>query len=312
MPASKKWLALAGLVLIVTVTAAGCRGFRRPLGAATPTPAAAESSAVGKGWSLIPTKITKSTAGDLHVDVAARNDTGTWSSMEATGKGATLITKDGKSYPCDTIQVGTGGHYLPPGFQIRGYTLKRNKTQTLYIECKGVEPGTGARLNIPYGFVPGEYDYYAQDKSRVEAFLDVDLDLVTPSLTYPVASAVAPKAQAISEPIAALNKTTLANTGAARAGDGVAFQWKVTNPGEYDTKVHIGEPPIVGSDGIIYGARVSPDIVDQPFAPPKADVEFKTQVAVPADVTGLYLLLSVEQSRERLFANYLIDLTALK
>jgi hypothetical protein len=69
---------------------------------------------------------------------------------------------------------------------------------------------------------------------------------------------------------------------------------------------------VLGSDGIIHGVRVSPDIVDQPFSPPKGEVEFKTVVSVPADVTGLYLLLSVEQSRERLFANYLIDLTDLK
>lgn len=90
------------------------------------------------------------------------------------------------------------------------------------------------------------------------------------------------------------------------------MKWKVINPGEYDTKVHIGNPPVLGSDGIIYGVRVSPDIVDQPFSPPKGEVEFETGVSVPGDVTGLYLLLPVEQTRERLFANYLIDLTTLK
>jgi hypothetical protein len=38
-----------------------------------------------------------------------------------------------------------------------------------------------------------------------------------------------------------------------------AFQWKVSNPGEHDAKVDIGEPPLLGNDGILYGVRVSPD-----------------------------------------------------
>jgi hypothetical protein len=312
MPATRKWLAAASILAMIIVTVAGCRGFRRPMGLPTPTPGPDQSSAVGKGWSLIPTAVTKTASGDLHVDLAARNDTGDWSVMAATGEPAELMAKDGKKTPCDTVQVGTGGHYVPPGFQIRGYALRDNKTQTLFVECKGVEPAPGQQLNIPYTFVPGEYDYYAQDKGRTEAYVIADLDLVSPSLTYPVADPSAVKAQAITESISTLNKTTLENTKIARAADAIAMDWKVTNPGEYDTKVHIGNPPVLGSDGIIHGVRVSPDIVDQPLSPPKGEVEFKTEVSVPADVAGLYLLLSVEQTRERLFANYLIDLTALK
>jgi hypothetical protein len=312
MPATRKWLAAVSILAMIVVATAGCRGFRRPIGVPTPTPSADQSSAVGKGWSLIPTAITKTAAGDLHVDLAARNDTGDWSVMAATGEPAEVMAKDGKKTTCDTVQVGTGGHFVPPGFQIRGYSLKDNKTQTLFVECKGVEPAAGQQLNVPYTFVPGEYDYYAQDKGRTEAFVIADLDLVSPSLTYPVADPSAVKAEAITEPISTLNKTTLANTRIARTADAIAMDWKVTNPSEYDTKVHIGNPPVLGSDGIIHGVRVSPDIVDQPFSPPKGEVEFNTEVSVPADVSGLYLLLSVEQSRERLFANHLIDLTALK
>jgi hypothetical protein len=310
MFASKKWLGLLSALLIVVIITTGCRGVRRQVGA-TPTPAAGASTTT-KGWSLIPINVTKSAAGDLHVDLAARNDSGAWSSMAAAEKPASLTTKDGKNVSCDTVQVSTGGHYLPPGFQVRGYTLKGNKTQTLYVECKGAEPSSGSRLSIPYSFVTGEYDYYAQDKTKVEAQFDVDLDKTSSNLTYPGTLSSGVKAQPITDPILALNKCTLANTSVARTGDTISFQWKVSNPGEYDTKVHIGEPPVLGSDGILYGVRVSPDIVDQPFAPPAAAAEFKTQVSVPKDVTGLYLLLSVEQSRERLFVNYLIDLTGLK
>jgi hypothetical protein len=313
MPAIRKGLAAVSILAMILIAAAGCRGFRRPMGLPTPTPGPGDSSAVGKGWSLIPLAVTKTAAGDLHVDLAARNDTGDWSSMAATGEPAEVMAKDGKKSPCTTVQVGTGGHYVPPGFQIHGYSLKDNKTQTLFVECKGVEPAAGQQLNVAYGFVPGQYDYYAQEKGKTEAYVIVDLDLASPSLTYPVADAsAAPKSQAITEPIPTLNKTTLQNTKVARTADGIAMDWKVTNPGEYDTKVHIGAPPVLGSDGIIHGVRVSPDIVDQPFSPPKGEVEFKTEVSVPGDVTGLYLLLPVEQNRERLFANYLIDLTALK
>ena len=312
MPATKKWLAVALVLAMVMIAATGCRGFRRPMGLPTPTPGAGESSSVGKGWSMFPIAVTKTAAGDLHVDLAVRNDTGDWSSMAATGEAAELMAKDGKKTPCDTVKLGTGGHYLPPGFQIRGYSLRGGETQTLFVECKGAEPAAGQQLNVPYAFIPGEYDYYAQDKNRTPAYVIVDLDLVSPSVVYPIADPSTVKAQAITEPIPALNKCTLENTGVTRTAEGIEFVWKVTNPGEYDTKVHVGTPPVLGSDGIIYGVRVSPDIVDQPFSPPKGDVEYTTQVAVPADVTGLYLLLSVEQSRERLFANYLIDLTALK
>lgn len=312
MPAIKKWLAVAFVLAMLVVTAAGCRGFRRPMGLPTPTPGPDQAGAVGTGWSLIPAAVTKTAAGDLRVDLVARNDTGNWSSMAATGEPAELMTKDGKKITCSTVQVGTGGHYVPPGFQFRGYALKDNKTQALFVECKGVEPAAGQQLSVPYSFVSGEYDYYAQEKGKTQAYTNVDLDLAAPALTFPVAESSAVKAQAITEPIPTLNKTTLQNIGVARTADGITMKWKVTNPGEYDTKVHIGNPPVLGSDGIIYGVRVSPDIVDQPFSPPKGEVEFETGVSVPGDVTGLYLLLPVEQTRERLFANYLIDLTTLK
>jgi hypothetical protein len=195
---------------------------------------------------------------------------------------------------------------------MRGYTLRGDKTQLLYVECKGVEPTSAVSLSVPYSFVTGEYDYYAQDKTKADAVADVDLSKVSPDLTYPVASKADLQAQAITEPITALNKCVLTNTGVTRTDDALELQWQVANPGEYATKVHIGAPPVLGSDGIVYGVRVSPDIVDQPFAPAQGEVGFETQVSVPKDVAGLYLLLSVEQSRERLFGNYLIDLTGLR
>ncbi len=315
MPATRKWLLLACVLSLIILGLGGCRGFRRPM-EATPVPGAAAPGAEasvgsGQGWTLIPLNVASTAEGKLHVDMALRNDTGLWSAMAAEDKPATLVTNAGKTLPCDTVKVSSGGHYIPPGFQFRGYTLKDNSVQLLSVECGGADP-YGAKITVPYTYVTGEYDYYAQEKGKAAGTLEADLGKVQATLTYPVAAADAPKVRSVTEPIAALNDTTLTNTGVSRTDEGIALKWTVTNPGEYDTKVHVGEPPVLGNDGIIYGARVSPDIVDQPFSPGKGSIEFGTQVKVPRDVAGLFLLLSVEETRERLFANYLIDLSSLK
>lgn len=321
MPLTRKWLLLSCVALLTLLTLTGCRGFRRPMEASAgqeaampgaAASAAGETGGSGQGWALVPVSITSSAEGALRVELAARNDTGLWSAMAATeGQAATLKTSSDKEIPCEVVHVSTGGHYLPPGFQFRGYTLRDGSTQMLAVECKGADP-YGARVIVPYAYVTGEYDYYAQDKGKVEGLLEADLGKAQATLTFPVATADLVNAQALTEPITALNDTTLTNVAATRAADGITFKWNVANPGEYDTKVHIGEPPVLGSDGIIYGARVSPDIADQPFATAKGGAEFETTVKVPAEARGLFLLLSVEQGRERRFANYLIDLSGVK
>jgi hypothetical protein len=315
MTASSKWPSLITLVVVGMLLFTGCRGFRRPMGG-TPTPSAGGSAneaggAYGTGWGLIPLKV-EAAGDDLVVDLAIRNDTGAWSVMRAGDKPATLTTSDGKTFECDASKVGTGGHYLPFGFLMKGYTLRDGKNQLLQVVCKGADPAAAARLAVPYSYVTGEYDYYAQDKGRLEPVAEVDLTKIPTPPTYPTASAEASGAEDLTAPIAALNDTTVTNVGATRTTDGITFKWKIVNPGEYDTKVHLGEPPVLGADGIVYGTRVSPDIVDQPAATAKGGAEFETRVAVPRGVAGLYLLLSVEGPRERLFGNHLIDLTALK
>jgi hypothetical protein len=73
--------------------------------------------------------------------------------------------------------------------------------------------------------------------------------------------------------------------------------------------VHIGNPPVIGEDGIIYGFYKTPDIISVPITPAGGTAEWTTQVAVPPDVQGFYILLSVETGKARLFANYAIDIT---
>jgi hypothetical protein len=48
-------------------------------------------------------------------------------------------------------------------------------------------PGTGSVLTIDYFFVTGQYNYYEQDKNRVDAKLNIDLDKLIPETEYPVA-----------------------------------------------------------------------------------------------------------------------------
>ncbi len=126
MPATRKWLLLLGACLVIVLAFHGCRGFKRPMqptpvpGAAVPGAAPGEAAG-GKGWALIPLNIASTAEGDLHVDMAVRNDTGQWSVMTAEDKPATLITNSGKSIPCDTVQVSSGGHYRPARLPVPGH-----------------------------------------------------------------------------------------------------------------------------------------------------------------------------------------------
>ena len=47
-----------------------------------------------------------------------------------------------------------------------------------------------------------------------------------------------------------------------------------------------------------------------PITPSGGKTDWTTEVKVPATVTGLYILLSVETGKQRLFANYAVDITA--
>jgi hypothetical protein len=90
------------------------------------------------------------------------------------------------------------------------------------------------------------------------------------------------------------------------------MKWTIYNPGEYNTLVHIGRPPAVGEDGIVYSTWISPDRVEVPIAKPSETAEFETESLVPPDVVTPYMLLMVEQTRERLWTNYLVDLSGVE
>ena len=77
------------------------------------TPEAVVEGAELKTWNAIVTDVGKSDAGDLHIGITIRNDTGDWSTMHAVeGKPVVLTSSDGKTANCDTVFVSTGGHRL--------------------------------------------------------------------------------------------------------------------------------------------------------------------------------------------------------
>jgi hypothetical protein len=259
------------------------------------------------------THVGKSDTGDLHIDLTIQNKTGDWSAMQATAaRPAVLTAGDGKTTNCDTVFVGTGGHRLAPGFQMRGYisgTEAEQKTQLIYVECKDAEAAPGATLTIAYSYVAGEYNYYYPDTNKVDATLEVKLDEVATALTYPVAVAVEGLVQKPGTEIIALNNVVLVLAGVERTATGLLFRWQTSNPGEYPTYVHVGNPPVIGTDGIIYGFYETPDIVSVPITPAGDKAQWTTEVAVPPDVSDLYILLSVESKKQRLFVNYAVGIT---
>ncbi|HMK09420.1 MAG TPA: hypothetical protein VK449_10350 [Anaerolineales bacterium] len=270
------------------------------------------SSASSKGWLALPTSVTTTADGALRVDLTLRNETGDWSAMKAGEDKPAVLHAGGADHECTTVFVGTGGHRVAPGFQLRGYTAgtaAKPEVQPVYVECPGVALQPGATLSIDYSYVTGPYNYYEQEKGRVDSTLEIGLDEVAQNLAYPVGESIEGLVQKPSKAMEAINKINLELTGVRRTVDGLEFSWKATNPGEYPSYVHIGNPPVIGADGILYGFYETPDIISAPITPAKGTAEWTTEVAVPADVGGLYILLSVETGKARLFANYAIDIT---
>ena len=277
----------------------------------TPEPEGRSASATSEGWGGVVTDVGKSDAGDLRIDITIRNDTGEWSAMQAAAKPA-VLKAGGKTTNCDAVFVGTGGHRLAPGFQMRGFTggtKAEPVIQPIRVECKGAEIAPGAELSLDYSYVTGEYNYYEQEANKASATMNLNLDEVVQDLKYPVASAVEGLIQEPGAAITAINDTVLTLTDVARTEKGVQFKWQTSNPGEYPTYVHIGNPPVIGADGVIYGFYQSPDIASVPVTGAGKTAEWTTEVALPADVAGLYMLLSVESRKQRLFTNYAVDLT---
>ena len=265
-----------------------------------------------KGWSAVVTNVGASDAGDLRVDITIRNETADWSAMKAVADKPAVLTAGGKTANCDTVFVSTGGHRLAPGFQMRGYiggTKAESKIQMIYVECKGAQAAPGAKLSFEYTYVTGQYNYYEPEANKANGKIELNLDKVVKDVKYPIAALVEGLIQKSDAKIKALNDCILALTNVARTDKGLQFTWLNTNPGEYPTYVHVGSPPVIGADGILYGFYETPDIASVPVTGAGKTAEWTTDVTVPKDVNGLYILLSVESGKQRLYANYAVNIT---
>ena len=269
-------------------------------------------SAGSEGWSALATNVGTADTGDLHIDITIQNKTGDWSAMQAAeGEPAVLQVGD-KTTHCETVFVSSGGHRLAPGFQMRGFiggTKAEPVTQLIYVECAGAETGPEAKLSINYVYFTGQYNYYEPEANKGSGTLEINLDEVATESTYPIVDPVEDLIKKADTEITAINDVVLTLTGVERTNDGLLFTWKTANPGEYPTYVHIGNPPVIGADGIVYGRYEVPDLASVPITPAGGEAEWSTEVSVPSDVTGLYILLSAESGKQRLYANYAIDIT---
>lgn len=260
------------------------------------------------GWTAVATNVGPGDDGVLRIELSIRNETGSWSAMHALQ--ASL--SGGASVSCDSEHVGTGGHRLAPGMRMRGYVGGTNAepvVELIRVECAGAEATAGARLSLDYSYVVGEYNYYDPDARRASGNLQVELDEIATGLTYPIAESFDGLVQPRDVEITALNDVVLTLADVRRVDEGLELSWHAANPGEYPTYVHIGEPPLIGADGILYGFYESPDLTSVPEVPPGGAADWTTVVDVPTDGSGWFVLASVESKKQRLFVNYAIDLS---
>ncbi len=297
-------LAVAAVAVAIALGTAGCGYIVPPPDDSTPTPSGAGI------WTGIATKVAPGANGGLHIDLAIRNDTGDWSEMHAAEGKPARLTVGGSTTDCATVFVGTGGQHIGSGFTIAGYTagsLAKPKTQMLYVECAGVTSATGGKLAIDYSFVTGPMNYYVPSTTRNKT-MQVDLDQVNASVAYPFDKAPAGVEKADAT-ITAINNCQLKITDVARTDTGLKITWKNSNPTDYQVYVHI-EAPVVGKDGVIYGFYQLPHLVEAPITLAHQDASWSTEVTVPKDVTGLYIMAYVESHGEKTFYGHMIDITS--
>jgi len=181
--------------------------------------------------------------------------------------------------------------------------------QLIYVEYEGIEEITpGSRLSMDVSYVTGELNYFYQDVGEVNQKLEIDLDQVAGDLTYPITEPIEGLIKEPDSQIEAINDNTITLANVSRTDAGLEFTWRNFNPSEYPLKVHIGEPPVIGEDGIIYGIYKIMDMVSAPVTPSEGEAEWTTAITVPQDVKGFYILLSVESKKQRLYVNYTLDI----
>jgi hypothetical protein len=177
------------------------------------------------------------------------------------------------------------------------------------VECEGAS--SGSELVIDYISFIGELDYYVEveETNKVEGKLELNLEEVATDLTYPIATPLEGLIQDPGIEIVALSENVISLLDIQRTDSGFQFTWQNHNPSKFPLKTHIGIPPVIGDDGIIYGPYVTIDMPEVPLTPAQSSVEWTTEVAVPENVGNYYILLSVESNKPRTYLNYALDIT---
>lgn len=272
-----------------------------------------EGETTGKEWSAVATKVSNAASGAMQVEITIINNTNDWSKLEALpDTPALLAAEDGKSTACDVVNVSTGGHRLAPGFQTRGFVTSVDgnlQTQLLGVECGSATLTPGSKITIKYASYSGILDDYAPEGNKSEGILEIDLDKIESGLTYPIAAPVEGLIQPMSTALTGLSENVVTLLAATRVEDNLQLTWQNFNPSKFALKTHIGIPPVIGADGIIYGEYEILDMAPVPLTPPNENVEWTTEVAVPKDVNGFYVLLSLESKKPRTYVNYVLDIS---
>jgi hypothetical protein len=303
-------------IILLGIVAAGCDYIVPPISYDSPTPV------TGNGWAGIANGVSTAN-GSLHVDLSIVNNTNDWSAMDVGASTAKVADSSGKTSDCGKVTVGTsvfvenGGWFLPAGFVMRGYTSGSNDAPTtnlLSVECAGVAPAAGQKLAISYRYMTGQWNYYVPS-TYVTAVMEVNLDKVASDTKYPIATSVdSVKLSKVGDAIDGINGFTVKLTGVERTATGLKFAWECSNPTAYNNFIHIGVPPVIGDDGILYGPYLSPHLANAPITPSAAngvngDATWATTVTAPAGVKGLYILVPVETKQTKYFVDHVIDIS---
>ena len=199
-------------------------------------------------WTAIATAVTQTPAGDLHVDLAIRNDTGDWSAMSVAPSGAvSLTTGDGKTEPVRDRLRGHRRH--EPGPRLPDARLHRRHEGRAGRPSCSTSSAPGRRRQPDRGWPSATRTSRASSTTtrRPRPRAAGSRSTWTSSaadLTYPVAEPVDGLVQKASDPIEAINKCVLTLTSATRTDTGLEFAWHTENPTAYPTYVHIGTPPV--------------------------------------------------------------------
>lgn len=303
---TRRILALVG---VLGLAAAGCDYIVPPIDFNTPTPVVNTTT----GWTGTVVGVSEN-SGAVHIDLAIDNRTGDWSAMDVGYSKASVADGSGKATDCDKVFVGTsvfvadGGWYIPDGFAMKGYTSDGQGTiQQLSVECTGVSKADAKKLHVDYRYITGAFNYY-RPSTYHQASMDLDLGTVKSDMKYPVVDKTAKIGKA-DESITGLNNCTVKLTGVKRTDTGFEFSWESFNPTDYPISLHIGAPPVLGADGILYGFYQSPHLALVPVTPAKDKATWTTEATVPAAGKGFYLLVPLESQQNKYFIDYVLDIT---